>query len=80
MFRHSNLAAVRGEVLNPGHLHALSPDLMRMRGGKPERKFSSDQDSVKPQAGHARGDRCYWEVSSVARTKVAYDSGTGAVA
>ena len=61
VFRHSNLAAVRREVLNPGHLHALSPDLMRMRGGKPERKFSSDQDSVKPQAGHARGDRCYWE-------------------
>jgi hypothetical protein len=33
-------------VLDPSHLHALSPDLMRIRGGKPERKFGSDADNL----------------------------------
>jgi hypothetical protein len=46
-----------GEVLDPSYLHTLPSNLMRMRGGELERKFSSGQDSVKPQTGHARGDR-----------------------
>jgi hypothetical protein len=51
-----------------------------MRGDKPERKFLAYQDSVESEAGRDRGDRRCREVSSVARTKVAYDSGTAAVA
>jgi hypothetical protein len=59
--RCGNFAALWEKVPNPSHLHALPPNLTRMRRGKPERKFTSDQDSVEPQAGHARSDRCYRE-------------------